>query len=170
MQRSRIAAIAVLLVGAGVVAAVLLIGGQPYRVSAEVVSATQLVKGNLVQVAGQKVGEIEDIRVTDDSQAEVEMTIDKKYAPLRRGTRVVVRQLSLSGQANRYLDLQLGPAGGSDIPNGGVIPAEDVAESVELDQLFDVFDARTRPHIKKTIALLGEFSAGKTDGANTAIQ
>jgi phospholipid/cholesterol/gamma-HCH transport system substrate-binding protein len=170
LQGSRIAALAVLVVGAVIVVLVLVIGGQPYRVSARMVSATQLVKGNLVQVAGQKVGEIEDIRVTDDSMAEIEMTIDDEYVPLRRGTRAVIRQLSLSGQASRYVDLQLGPAGGAEIPDGGSIPAQDVAESVELDQIFDIFDAKTRPQIKKTIQLFGEFNAGKVDEANAALQ
>jgi phospholipid/cholesterol/gamma-HCH transport system substrate-binding protein len=171
VQGSRIAAIAVLVVGAIIVTAVLVTGGQPYRVTARMASATQLVKGNLVQVAGQRVGQIEDIRVTDDSMAEVEFTIeDKSYAPLRRGTRAVIRQLSLSGQANRYIDLQLGDARGQEIPSGGVIPAQDVADAVELDELFDVFDAKTRPEIQRTIKLFGEFSAGKTDEANAALQ
>ena len=34
---------------------------------------------------------------------------DDDYAPLRRGTRAIVRQASLSGVANRYVDLQLPP-------------------------------------------------------------
>jgi phospholipid/cholesterol/gamma-HCH transport system substrate-binding protein len=170
VQRSRIAAIAVLVVGAVIVAAVLVMGGEQYRVTARMASATQIVKGNLVQVAGQPVGEVEDIRVTDDSQAEVELTINDDFAPLRRGTRAVVRQLSLSGQANRYIDLHLGGAGGETIPNGGTIPAQDVAESVELDQIFDIFDAKTRPQIQRTIKLFGQFSAGKTDEANAALQ
>jgi phospholipid/cholesterol/gamma-HCH transport system substrate-binding protein len=170
VQGSRIAAIAVLLVGAVVVAVTLFTGGEQYRVTARMASATQIVKGNLVQVAGQPVGEVEEIRVTDNSQAEVELKIDDEYAPLRRGTRAIVRQLSLSGQANRYIDLQLGGAKGAEIPAGGTIPAQDVAEAVELDQLFDVFNSKTRPQIKRTIRLFGEFSAGKTDEANAALQ
>jgi phospholipid/cholesterol/gamma-HCH transport system substrate-binding protein len=170
LQGSRIAAIAVLLVGAVVVAVMLFTGGEQYRVTARMASATQIVKGNLVQVAGQPVGEVKEIRVTDDSQAEVELTVDDEYAPLRRGTRAIVRQLSLSGQANRYIDLQLGGAKGAEIPSGGTIPAQDVAEAVELDQLFDVFNSKTRPQIKRTIRLFGEFSAGKTDEANAALQ
>lgn len=166
----RIAAVAALLVGAVVAVLFLVGGGTPYKVKARITSASQLVKGNEVTVAGKKVGSVEDIEVADDSMAELTLTIDDEYAPLRRGTRAVVRQLSLSGQANRYLDLQLGGARGEDIPSGGTIPANDVAALVELDEVFDVFDEKTRPKIKNTVKLFSEFGAGKTDEANAALQ
>jgi phospholipid/cholesterol/gamma-HCH transport system substrate-binding protein len=166
----RIAAVAVLIVGAVVAALLLLAAPDPYRVTARIQSASQLVKGNEVTIAGKKVGTVEDIQVSDDSMAELKLAIDDEYAPLRRGTRAVVRQLSLSGQANRYVDLQLGGARGAEIEDGGVIPAVDVAAAVELDEVFDVFDQRTRPGIKRTVKLLSEFNAGKTDEANAALQ
>ena len=166
----RLVAVAALLVGALVAAFFLLSGGSTYTITARTVSASQLVKGNEVTVAGKRVGEVIDIQVADDSMAELKLTIDPDYAPLRRGTRAIIRQLSLSGQANRYVDLQLGGARGEDIPDGGVIPAQDVAATVELDEVFDIFDEKTRPGIKKTIKLFSEFNAGKTDEANAALQ
>lgn len=166
----RIAVLAVLVIAAVVAAYVLLAGSSPYRVTARMVTASQLVKGNEVTVAGKRVGTVENIRVGDDSMAEVDLAIDADYAPLRRGTRAIVRQLSLSGQANRYIDLQLGGARGERIPDGGTIPAEDVSEAVELDELFDVFDDKTRPEIQRTIRLLSDFGAGRTEEANAALQ
>ena len=169
MQRSRVIAVAALLIAVAVVV-VLLRGGDAYTVTARMESATQIVKGNLVQVAGEPVGEVKDIRVTDDSRAELELEINEDYAPLRTGTRAIVRQLSLSGQANRYIDLQLGGARGSEIEDGGTIPAKDVVSAVELDELFNVFDSKTRPGIKRTIKLFGQFSGGREDEANAALQ
>jgi phospholipid/cholesterol/gamma-HCH transport system substrate-binding protein len=167
----RIAAVTVLLVAAAVLAVVLLSGSDPYRVTARIQSASQLVKGNEVTVAGQRIGQVEDIRVSDDSMAELVLAIeDSEYTPVRRGTRAVVRQLSLSGQANRYVDLQLGGAGGAAIANGGTIEAVDVAAAVELDEIFDIFDSDTRPQIKRTIQAFDEFNAGRTDEANAALQ
>ena len=58
-----------------------------------------------MQVARPPVGKVENIDLTADGQAEVTMTIDDDYAPLRRGTLATVRQASLSGVANRYVDL-----------------------------------------------------------------
>ena len=166
----RIVAVAALIAGAVVAALFLLGGGSTYTITARTASASQLVKGNEVTVAGKRVGQVIDIQVGDDSMAELKLEIEDGYAPLRRGTRAVIRQLSLSGQANRYIDLQLGGARGEDIPDGGTIPASDVAATVELDEVFDIFDEKTRPQIKNTIKLLSEFNAGKTDEANAALQ
>ena len=115
MRRSfvvgRLPVIAAILAAMAVVATVLLKpGGPDYVVRARFADASQLVRGNLVQVAGVKVGSISKIRLTGDGQAEVAMKIDDaEYRPLRRGTRAIIRQASLSGVANRYVDLQLPP-------------------------------------------------------------
>src|SRR5687767_5713010 len=116
---TRAAALAALLVVA-VLAAVLLLGGgaDSYVVKARFQNASQLVKGNLVQVAGTKVGQVTDIALTDDGQAEVTLEIDGDHAPLRRGTQVTVRQASLSGVANRYLDLRVAPHSNPPIADG----------------------------------------------------
>src|SRR5919202_3548118 len=109
-------------VAAAVLAALLLLGGSSsYTVKARFQDAAQLVKGNLVQVSGQAVGKVKGIDLTPDGQAEVTMQINGDYAPLRRGTLATVRQASLSGIANRYVDLRLPPQGAPEIPDGGVI-------------------------------------------------
>ena len=82
-------------------------GGGGYQVTARFENASQLVKGNLVQVSGVPAGKVEDIKLTPDGQAEITLSVDDEYAPLRRGTLATVRQASLSGVANRYVDLRL---------------------------------------------------------------
>ena len=44
------------------------------------------------------------------------MKIEDDYAPLRRGTLATVRQASLSGVANRYIDLRMAPQSGREDP------------------------------------------------------
>ena len=56
----------------------------------------------------------------------------------------MIKQASLSGIANRYIDLKLGPANGDEIENGGTIGPDQTATAVELDQIFNLFDQRTR--------------------------
>src|SRR3712207_3191949 len=69
---ARVASIAAVLVAAVVVAVLLLGGnGSDYQVKARFANASQLVKGNLVQVAGRPVGEVESITVTPDGRAEI---------------------------------------------------------------------------------------------------
>jgi phospholipid/cholesterol/gamma-HCH transport system substrate-binding protein len=143
----RVVAAAALVLAVAAVAVVLLKpGGSDYTVHARFQNASQLVKGNLVQVAGAAVGKVTNIDLTDDGQADVTLRItDSTYAPLRQGTKAVVRQASLSGVANRYVDLQL-PDGthSQKIESGGVIGQADTTTAVDLDQLFNTFDPKTR--------------------------
>lgn len=146
----RIAAVAAVL-AAAVVVGVILFGGtaNDYVVKARFENAGQLVKGNLVQVGGVKAGTVKKMRITPDGQAEITLKIDDHYMPLRRGTKAIIRQASQSGIANRYVDLQLGP-GNADgtIPDGGTIPGEDTESAVDLDQLFNTLDPKTRKSLQ----------------------
>jgi phospholipid/cholesterol/gamma-HCH transport system substrate-binding protein len=149
------------------VLALTVFGGSSYRVTAEFDNAGQLVRGNDVRVAGAKVGTVRDIDVSQSGLAEVTFEIDDKdYVPLRRGTEAVVKLGSLSGIANRYVDLQLGPDSAADIPDGGRIGHDDTRAAVELDQVFSIFDERTRRGLQDVIA----GSAKSLDGRGAELQ
>jgi phospholipid/cholesterol/gamma-HCH transport system substrate-binding protein len=154
-----------------VVLVVVLTRGSPYSVKADFVTASQVVKGNAVKVAGTPVGSVGEIVLTDDGKARVTLNIDADgYHPLRRGTRAIIRQTSLSGVANRYVDLQLGPADGTEIDDGGTLPTESTAAAVDLDQIFDTFDPEARAGVQKSVAFLRDFQAGNEDEANAALR
>jgi phospholipid/cholesterol/gamma-HCH transport system substrate-binding protein len=143
--KKRALAAALVLLAVIAVAILLFRGDGGYSVTAEFVNAGQLVKGNEVKAGGVTVGSVKGIDITQDGRAKVTLGIsDPDYEPLRRGTRVLIKQASLSGIANRYVDLQLGPANGGEIDDGGVIGSDQTATAVELDQIFDLFDKRTR--------------------------
>ena len=113
MRNSRLVgralAVGAVVITAAAVAVVLLrSGSDDYRVHIRFANAAQLVKGDNVQVAGSPIGSVKAINLTDDGQADIEVAItDDRYKPLREGTQAVVRQASLSGVANRYVDLFL---------------------------------------------------------------
>jgi phospholipid/cholesterol/gamma-HCH transport system substrate-binding protein len=143
--KRRALAAGLVLLAVIVVAFLLFRGDGGYRVTAEFVNAGQLVKGNEVKAGGATVGSVKSIDVTQSGTAKVTFSItDGDYKPLRQGTRVLIKQASLSGIANRYLDLQLGPANGDEIDDGGTIGTDQTDTAVELDQIFDMFDERTR--------------------------
>jgi phospholipid/cholesterol/gamma-HCH transport system substrate-binding protein len=125
--------------------AVLLFGGaRSYTVTARFINAGQLVKGNPVQTGGAPIGSVAGVEITPDGQAQVELAVRDDYAPLRVGTRARIKQLSLSGIANRYVELTLPPAGAATIPDGGRIGADRTTTAVDLDELFNTLDPRTR--------------------------
>jgi phospholipid/cholesterol/gamma-HCH transport system substrate-binding protein len=138
---------AILLVAA-VVALLLLASGGGYKVTAEFVNAGQLVTGAEVRVAGNKAGSVEDIQVSSSGSAEVTFSVDDDYAPLRRGTHAIIKPTSLSGIANRYVDLQLAPDDAEDIDDGGRLGLDETDTAVELDQVFALFDEETRASLR----------------------
>jgi phospholipid/cholesterol/gamma-HCH transport system substrate-binding protein len=166
----RTAALVAVLAAAVVVAVLLLGGGSPYAVDLRLDNASQLVKGNLVQVAGSKVGTVKSIRLTDDGQAEVCIEVNDDYAPLHEGTRAVVRQASLSGIANRYVDLQQGPMTAPEIESGATLPATSTESVVEIDQLFDIFDEDTRKSTRTVIEGFADMTEGRSEEAREAIR
>jgi phospholipid/cholesterol/gamma-HCH transport system substrate-binding protein len=139
---------ALILIAAALIVILLLAGGGGYRVTAEFVNAGQLVKGSEVRVAGVTVGTVEEIAVSENGTAEVTFTVEDDYAPLRQGTSATVKPTSLSGIANRFVDLQLGPDSGEDIEDGGKIGADHTASAVELDEVFSLFDRETRSSLR----------------------
>ncbi|MEA2354363.1 MAG: phospholipid/cholesterol/gamma-HCH transport system substrate-binding protein, partial [Solirubrobacteraceae bacterium] len=147
-----------------VVGALLLgVGVHRYRVHAIFENASQLVTGNLVQVAGVPVGKVAGLALTPDGRADVTLQIDDgAYAPLRQGTIATVRQASLSGIANRYVDLRLPGAGSARIADGGQIAEAQTSSAVDLDQLFDTFDPTTRADLSGVIRGLSTAYGGRS--------
>jgi phospholipid/cholesterol/gamma-HCH transport system substrate-binding protein len=158
------------LVAAIAVVAFVLVGdqGPGYTVHARFQNASQLVKGDFVQVAGVPIGKISGIDLTSDGQADVRMKItDAGYRPLRRGTKAIIRQASLSGVANRYVDLELPAADHQEkIPAGGIIDQTDTTTAVDLDQLFNTFDPKTRKALSGVIRGYATSYQGKGAEAN----
>ena len=155
------------LICAFVLVAVLLFGGSDsghkYKFLFE--TGGQLVPGNQVQIAGQPIGTINSIDLTDDSQAEVAVTLDR---PLTEDSTALIRATSLSGVANRYIAITLGPDNGGDIPDNSTIGGVDTTSPVDLDQLFNVFREPERKALQKFIQGNATAYAGSGRLANRA--
>jgi phospholipid/cholesterol/gamma-HCH transport system substrate-binding protein len=144
----RLAAIGAVIVAILVVAFLLFSkGGKKYTVDAYFLNAAQLVKGDLVQIGGTKAGSVKDITLTPNGHARIKIQIEDDFAPIREGTQATIRQASLSGIANRYVDLTMPPGDQSNtrsIPSGGAIDEANTTTAVDLDQIFNTLDPETR--------------------------
>jgi phospholipid/cholesterol/gamma-HCH transport system substrate-binding protein len=168
----RVAAVGAV-IAAIVLVGLILFGGTGmggYRVKARFLNAGQLVKGNPVQVGGVPVGSVKGIRITDDGHAEVELAIDGDHAPLRQGTRAEIRQFSQSGLANRYVDLKLPPNSDDEIPDGGVIDTDNTVTQVDLDELYNMLDAKTRRSLQGFFKGSADQWRNMADEANLGFQ
>jgi phospholipid/cholesterol/gamma-HCH transport system substrate-binding protein len=163
----RAAALAAVVVAIVAVVVIVLGGGTSYKVKAIFLNASQIVSGDLVEVAGNSIGTVSDIALTPNGQAQLTLDItDKSFNPLHEGTLATVREASLSGIANRYVDLRLGPGNAPTIHNGSTISAQDTTSAVDLDQLFNTLDAPTLKGLQNFI----QGSAAQYEGSGKLAQ
>jgi phospholipid/cholesterol/gamma-HCH transport system substrate-binding protein len=159
---ARVASGGALLVGLVLVLVVLFGGssGHTYHLLFE--NGGQLVSGNEVLVAGQSIGKVDDVSLTNDAQADVKISIDE---PLHEGTSAVVRATSLSGIANRYVSITPGPDNAAELDDGATVTGEHTTSPVDLDQLFDTFRPNTREALRNVIQGSAALYDGHTHGA-----
>jgi phospholipid/cholesterol/gamma-HCH transport system substrate-binding protein len=157
--------------GVAVVAAILLLtGGTKHEYTLVFQSAGQLVKDNDVQVGGRRIGRVADIKLSNNNLAEVKIQVDEPYAPLHEGTTATIRSGSLSGVANRYISLAPGPNSAPKIDDGATLGLDRTTTSVDLDQLFDALDPKTRANLQKVIKGSSTQYDGKGQQANEALK
>jgi phospholipid/cholesterol/gamma-HCH transport system substrate-binding protein len=148
----RVVAVATVAIVIVVVVVVVLGGGRSYQVHAIFENASQIVSGDEVEVAGNGIGTVSNIALTPNGQANLTLNItNSTYQPLFQGTLATVRAVSLTGIANRYVDLRLPPAGAPKIPSGGTIPTKNTTSAVDFDQLFNTLNAPTRKSLQNVI-------------------
>jgi phospholipid/cholesterol/gamma-HCH transport system substrate-binding protein len=158
-------------IGVAVLVALLMFGGDGgYKVTAVFENGGQLVKGNQVRVGGRPVGTVDSIKLNDKSQAVVDITVDDDIAPLHMGTTATVRATSLSGIANRYVSLQPGRNDAPKIDEGGTIRADNTSAPVDLDQLFNTLDPKTRKGLQNVIQGQATYYGGRGTDAARALK
>jgi phospholipid/cholesterol/gamma-HCH transport system substrate-binding protein len=138
-------------------------GGNGHKYKLLFQSGGQLVKGNQVLIGGSPVGSVDDIKLTADNQAEVDITVDQ---PLHEGSTAVIRATSLSGVANHYVSITAGPNNAPELPDDATLTAASTTTPVDLDQLFDTFNGRARKGLRQLIQGFANSYVGKGPQAN----
>ncbi len=133
-------------------------GGTDYHL--EMNEAGQLVRGDQVQVGGVPVGSVKNIALTHDFKARVTIHVDSSLVPLHEGTVAEIRVPSLTGVANRYVALTPGPNNRHALASGATLPASATREVVDLDQLFNTLNPKTRKGLQQVIQGSAEQYAG----------
>ncbi|MGH2955882.1 MAG: MlaD family protein [Solirubrobacterales bacterium] len=136
-------------------------GGTQYRLLME--TGGQLVSGNQVLIGGVPVGTVDEIKLNDDGQAEVKISVDR---PLHEGSEAVIRATSLSGIANRYISIQPGPDNAPELADSSVIRQVDTTSPVDLDQLFNTLRKPERKGLQDIIQGSATIYAGRAEEAN----
>jgi ABC-type transporter Mla subunit MlaD len=140
-----------------------------YKFSADFPEAITLQKEADVRIAGVTVGKVKELELPEDGNAtRAVMEIDTEFAPISSDAQAILRQKTLLGET--YVELtpgsQVNPATGEPvegaegqtvdvgsisgddaaepIPEDGHLETTQVAEQVQIDEIFNGFDEETR--------------------------
>lgn len=168
MSFARVAVLGALVVVVALAGVLLLRGSATHEYLLYFQNAGQLVRDDDVQVGGRRIGSVREITLTRDNQARVRVEVEEPYAPLHVGSKAVIRQTSLSGIANRYVGLVPGPNSADELDDGGELRADATTTPVDLDQLFNTLDEKTRTDLQNVIQGFSTQYDGKGKQANAA--
>jgi phospholipid/cholesterol/gamma-HCH transport system substrate-binding protein len=114
-----------------------------YQVKVPFTEASQLAEQSDVRISGVDVGKVESIELGPGGKEAVALlNIDDKYAPLPQKTRAMLRTKTLLGET--YVELSPGKKNEPTLPEDSTLPTAQVTESVQLDEIFQAFDPKTR--------------------------
>jgi phospholipid/cholesterol/gamma-HCH transport system substrate-binding protein len=142
-----------------------------YRVEVPFDEATQLAVESDVRISNVSVGKVKSIDLEDSGPnrdlAVATIEIDSRYAPIPANTRAMLRQKTLLGET--YVELTQGDRDGPKLAEGATLPRAQVQPSVQLDEIFRTFDARTRAAFQTWMQQLAIASAGRGADLSAAI-
>jgi phospholipid/cholesterol/gamma-HCH transport system substrate-binding protein len=161
MTLKRVCASAALVAALVAVAILMLGAGDGRRYHLHFTHAGLLVKGADVVIGGQKAGGVTDIGLTGAGEADVTIALERGAPRLRAGTTASLEEPSLSGQANRYIAVSPGPDTAPELPDGAAITSGSTTSVVELDELYNLLDKRTRDGLRNIIRGQRDAYAGR---------
>ena len=149
MQRQRLLALSA--AAAVLVGGTALLNDSNYQVDLVMPSAAQISKRTPVWVNGHHAGQVSNLRVMN-GKAVVTVSIDDDFAPLHDGTTTRVEWTSAVGE--RVLTVYPGPAENAEIHDGAFVEVK--GSQIEVDQVLQTLDAKTRQRLTSLLGLWGE--------------
>jgi virulence factor Mce-like protein len=142
-----------------------------YNVNVELPEASGLQNNNEVRIGGSRVGVIGSITPHQDPAtgrvtAIMHLKLQKSVEPLPADTKAVVQSVSAIGL--KYLDLEKGSSQKT-LKAGSTLPVSQAREPVEIQDLFNMFDKKTRVASQKNLTTFGDAFAGRGFGLNNTI-
>jgi phospholipid/cholesterol/gamma-HCH transport system substrate-binding protein len=122
-----------------------------YRVTIDFDEATQLSNTADVRISGITVGRVKTSELGGD-RTRVQVEIERRYAPLPRDTRAIVRQKTLLGES--YIELSPGNPDRGMLFDGSKLPRSQVVATTELDEVTRALDLQTRQDLQRFVKAL----------------
>jgi len=133
-------------------------GTSTYEVAAEFDSAKGMVPGQLVKIAGTRVGKVEGVHLTPNRRARIRFTVDRRFAPFHADARCRILPEGLISE--NYIDCEPGAAAGEPLRVRDGIPTVPVTQTTTPVALQDVINIFSLPVDKRIQALAVELGLG----------
>jgi ABC-type transporter Mla subunit MlaD len=142
-----------------------------YNIKVVLPQTSGLQTPDQVRIGGSRVGIVNKLTPHEDPAtgrvtAVAELKLEKSVESLPIDTRAIVQSVSSIGL--RYLDLEKGTSHQT-LKAGGTIPSTQVREPVNLEDLFNMFDEKTRTANQQQLNNFGDGLAGRGLGFNNTI-
>jgi ABC-type transporter Mla subunit MlaD len=171
----RLLAIALLLGAAGVLGAVTrgtaAQGSSTSQVDAVFDDAKGLVGGQVLKIAGAQAGTIDNVVLTKNYKARIEMSVDSRFMPFKLDSTCTILAEGLISE--NYVECDPGTPGSPPLPSIGghppTVPNTHTTEPVSLLDLFNIFNLPTRERFTVLVNELGIGTAGEGQNINAII-
>ncbi len=142
-----------------------------YNINVELPTTSGLEESNVVRVGGSRVGIVNKLTAHQDPRtgrvsAIAELKLEKGVEALPVDTTASVQSLSSIGL--KFLELEKGGSHRT-IAAGGTLPLSHVREPVNIEELFNMFDEKTRTAAQINSNEVGAGLAGRGPGLNNTI-
>jgi virulence factor Mce-like protein len=142
-----------------------------YNIKVALPEGSGLQNANQVRIGGTRVGLVSSLSPHEDPRtgrltAIANLKLEKSVEPLPADTKAIV--LSVSAIGLKYLELEKGTSH-TPLRAGQEIPLSQTREPVDIDQLFNMFDRRTRTASQIDLNNFGDGLAGRGIGLNETI-
>ena len=146
--------------------------GERYRVDVVFDHARGLIPGQLVQIAGGRVGEIEDVTLTRGFKARVQMSVDPRFGPFREDATCTIRPQGLI--AENFVQCDPGTADAAELRGADgeapTVPVGRTTQPVNLTDLFEIWNVPTRDRLGVLVSELGMSTAGRGEDINAILR
>jgi virulence factor Mce-like protein len=142
-----------------------------YDVQVELPDASRLVVNDTVRVRGVRVGRVADVQArpataAGPASALISLALDGSMPPLPVDSTVRTRAASVLGAS--YVELSPGSSQRT-VPQDGTLPLRNASSTVEVTDLFSIFDRGTRRDVGDAAEALGGGFAGRSPDLNALI-
>jgi phospholipid/cholesterol/gamma-HCH transport system substrate-binding protein len=129
--------------------------------------ATSLANEADVRISGVRVGRVKTVELASNGRNVALIELEPQYAPVAKDTKAILRQKTLLGET--YVELTPGSPGSPKVAEGGELAPGQVSPTVELDEIFRLFDDKTRTAFQVWQQTLAQGVTGRGQDISNAL-